>query len=103
MCQCKYEHGSSLSEHALSLRLNKQQFTGIQGHTTLEHRPNAGNMEAHDIMSRNIYSLQQYQEMCELIGLGNKFKFLGVDGYNVEQGLVLLKSIINSLHFSEFN
>ena len=68
ICQCKYEHGSSLSEHALSLRLNKQQFTGIQGHTTLEHRPHAGNMEAHDVMSRNIYSLQQYQEMCELTG-----------------------------------
>ena len=68
MCQCKYEHGSSLSEHALCLRLNKQQFTGIQGHTTLEHRPNAGNMETHDIMSRKIYSLQEYQEMCELIG-----------------------------------
>ena len=57
-----------LNTLSLSLRLNKQQFTGIQGHTTLEHRPNAGNMEAHDIMSRNIYSLQQYQEMCELIG-----------------------------------
>ena len=28
---------------------------------------------------------------------------VGVDGYNVEQVLVLLKSIINSLHFSEFN
>ena len=25
-------------------------------------------MEAHDIMSRNIYSLQHYQEMRELIG-----------------------------------
>ena len=68
ICQCKYEHGSSLSEHALGLRLNKQQCTGIQGRTTLKHRPNAGNMEAHNIMSRNIYSLQHYQEMCELIG-----------------------------------
>ena len=40
----------------------------LQGRTTLKHRPNAGNMEAHYIMSRNIYSLQHYQEMRELIG-----------------------------------
>ena len=40
----------------------------LQGRTTLKHRPSAGNMEAHNIMSRNIYSLQHHQEMCELIG-----------------------------------
>ena len=34
--------------------------------------------------------------------LGSKFKFLGVDDYGVELLLVLLKSIINSLHLSEF-
>ena len=37
-----------------------------------------------------------------ICGLGNKFKFLGVDGYGVELVLVLLKSIINYLHSSEF-
>ena len=37
-----------------------------------------------------------------ICGLGNKFKFLGVDDYGVELLLVLLKSIINSLHLSEF-
>ena len=37
-----------------------------------------------------------------ICGLGNKFKFLVVDGYNVELVLVLLKSIINSLYLSEF-
>ena len=34
--------------------------------------------------------------------LGNKFKVLGVDGYGVEPVFVLLKSIINYLHSSEF-
>ena len=37
-----------------------------------------------------------------ICGLGNKVKFLGVDGYGVELVLVLLKSIINYLHSSEF-
>ena len=31
-------------------------------------RSNAGKIDAHDIMSRNVFSLQQDQEMCELIG-----------------------------------
>ena len=31
-------------------------------------RSNAGKIEAHDIMSRNVFSLQQDREMCELIG-----------------------------------
>ena len=31
-------------------------------------RSNAGKREATDIMSRNVFSLQQGQEMCELIG-----------------------------------
>ena len=31
-------------------------------------RSNVGNREAHDIMSRNVFSLQQDREMCELIG-----------------------------------
>ena len=75
---------------------------------------NADKIEAHDIMSRNIFSLQQDQYMCERIGpfdyirdmtislkgiryvylicgLGNKFKFLGVNDYG-----------FNSLHLSEF-
>ena len=30
-------------------------------------RSNAGKIEAHDIMSRNVFSLQQDREMCELI------------------------------------
>ena len=77
-------------------------------------RSNADKIEAHDIMSRNIFSLQQDQYMCERIGpfdyirdmtislkgiryvylicgLGNKFKFLGVNDYG-----------FNSLHLSEF-
>ena len=42
-------------------------------------------------------------DMVTLIcGFGNKFKVLGVDKYGVEMVLVLLKSIINSLHLSEF-
>ena len=31
-------------------------------------RSNAGKREATDIMSRNVFTLQQDQEMCELIG-----------------------------------
>ena len=31
-------------------------------------RSNVGKREATDIMSRNVFSLQQDQEMCELIG-----------------------------------
>ena len=36
-------------------------------------------------------------------GFGQQVKFLVIDGYNVELVLVLLKSMINSLHLSEFN
>ena len=43
-----------------------------------------------------------YTWLSPICGLGNKFKFLGVDGYGVELVMVLLKSIINYLHSSEF-
>ena len=43
---------------------------GIQGRTILSgHQPSEVNyIKAHDIMSRNILTLQQDQEMRELIG-----------------------------------
>ena len=48
-------------------------------------------------------SIESYQTWLPMIcGLGNKFKVLGVDGYGVEPVFVLLKSIINYLHSSEF-
>ena len=40
----------------------------LQESTRFWSLSNAGKIEAHDIMSRNVFSLQLDQEMCELIG-----------------------------------
>ena len=43
-------------------------------------------MEAHDIMSRNIYSLQHHQEMRELIGPSDYIRDMTISFKGIRNG-----------------